>query len=214
MTIEDKHSGWLTVRVFSETSMTPLTAQGLRFSPTEGLRTAPVGEDVVQLLVTQPVQQPLRHQTPPRRTHGQHLRRWQSLILAIETLRRGLPVFPMGQESRQDPPVPRLHLDRGVALPDLRTRVQDARQKSPPMIALVGSQVWAHKSALEEQSVAGGAPLLEEHLAGVRIARSLPQRLLDLTDPPGAVDTTGPSSDRSGSGSADRGRCSARRNRR
>ncbi len=66
MTIEDKHSGWLTVRVFSETSMTPLTAQGLRFSPTEGLRTAPVGEDVVQLLVTQPVQQPLRQKVRQR----------------------------------------------------------------------------------------------------------------------------------------------------
>lgn len=185
MTIEDKHSGWLTVRVFSKTSMPPLTAQGLRFSPTEGLRTAPVGEEISQLIVAQALQESLRHQTATRRAHGQHFRCRQSLILAIETPRRGLPVIPMGQESRQDPPVPSLHLDRSVAFANLGARIEDARQKSPQMVALVGSQVWAHKSALEEQSVAGGAPLLEERFASVGITRAFLENFFDLPNPLG-----------------------------
>jgi len=76
MTIEDKHSELLSVRVLSVTAMSPLTTESLRFSPTERLRTAQKREEIPQLIVAQALQEPFWHQTATRRTHGQHFRDW------------------------------------------------------------------------------------------------------------------------------------------
>jgi hypothetical protein len=51
------------------------------------------------------------------------------------------------------------------------------------MVALIGSKVRPHGSALEEQSVAGGAPLLEERFASVGITRAFLENFFDLPNP-------------------------------